>query len=95
MVMSNYRRAAVVIGSCATALTAACPAGAAWTAPQELPNTAGRYPAFAAYGAGGVASVGLYGPLTLVPGVRSLPTAARSSPAGRRPRSHRTRRRCA
>ena len=40
--MSHIARSAVVIGSCAAALAAAAsPAGAAWTAPQELPNTAG------------------------------------------------------
>jgi hypothetical protein len=66
--MINFARTAVVLGSCAVALAAAAsPASAEWTAPQELPNTARRYPLFAAYGAGGATSIGMYGPLALIP----------------------------
>ncbi|MEA2149406.1 MAG: hypothetical protein QOD69_1236 [Solirubrobacteraceae bacterium] len=74
--MSNFSRSAVVLGSCAAALVAAAsPAAAAWTPPQELPGTAGRYPLFAAYGAGGAASVGVFGPLALVPSSPQAPLA--------------------
>jgi len=80
--MSTLSRSAVVIGSCAAALAAATPAVAAWTAPQDLPGSAGRYPAFAAYGAGGAPNVGLYGPLAVVPGNPQAPVAVSSAPAG-------------
>jgi hypothetical protein len=61
--------------SCAAAVAAAAPAAAAWTAPQELPGSAGRYPVFAAYGADGATNVGLYGPLALIPGNPQAPLA--------------------
>lgn len=81
--MSNFSCSAVVMGSCAAALAAfAAPAGAAWTPPQELPNTAGRYPLFAAYGPGGAASVGMYGPLALVPSSPQAPLAISQVTAG-------------
>jgi hypothetical protein len=74
--MSNHSRRAVVIGLCATALVAdAAPASAAWTQPLELPSSAGRSALFAAYGAGGAASIGLYGPLALMPGTPQVPLA--------------------
>jgi len=80
--MSTLARSAIVVGSCAAALAAATPAVAAWSAPQDLPGSAGRYPAFAAYGAAGAANVGLYGPLGLVPGNPQAPLAVASAPAG-------------
>jgi hypothetical protein len=84
--MSNLSRSAAVLGSCAAALAAAAsPAGAAWTPPQELASTAGRYPLFAAYGAGGAASVGVFGPLALVPGSPQAPLALASVAAGAAP----------
>ena len=74
--MSHIARRAIVIGSCAAALAAAAsPAGAAWTPPHELPNTERRYPVFAAYGAGELATIGMYGPLRLVPGTPQTPLA--------------------
>jgi len=74
--MTTLSRSAVVIGLCATALVAVTtPASAAWTPPQELPSSAGRYPLFAAYGADGVASIGMYGPLALVPATPQAPVA--------------------
>jgi hypothetical protein len=73
--MSNLSRS-VVIGSCAAALAAfAAPAGAAWTPPQELPGTGGRYPLFAAYGPDGAPNVGMYGPLALIPSPPQAPLA--------------------
>ncbi|HVL96616.1 MAG TPA: hypothetical protein VM266_12215 [Solirubrobacteraceae bacterium] len=80
--MSPTSRSAALIGSCAAALVVASPAAAAWTAPQELPNTAGRDPVFAAYGAGGLATIGMYGPLGLVPGTPQTPLAISSVGAG-------------
>jgi hypothetical protein len=81
--MSRLLRSAVVVGSCASALAAfTSPAGAAWTAPQELPGSAGRHPLFAAYGAGGATSIGLYGPLALLPGNPQAPLAISTMPAG-------------
>ncbi len=81
--MSNLSSSAVVIGLCATALAAvAAPASAAWTPPQELPGTAGRYPLFAAYGATGATSIGMYGPLALTPGTPQAPVAISSMAAG-------------
>jgi hypothetical protein len=81
--MSTLSRSAVAMASCAVALAAiASPASAAWTVPQELPNTAGRYPLFAAYGAGGATSIGMYGPLALVPGNPQAPLAISRIPAG-------------
>ena len=74
--MKTLSRSACLLGSCAAALAAvASPAGAAWTAPQELPNSAGRYPLFAAYGTGGDTSVGMYGPLSLLPRNPQAPLA--------------------
>jgi hypothetical protein len=80
--MSKLSRSAIVIGSCAAALAAAAPAAAAWTPPQELSGSAGRYPLLAAYGAGGTANIGLYGPLGIVPGNPQAPVAISSAPAG-------------
>ncbi|MDP1848669.1 MAG: hypothetical protein Q8K79_12820 [Solirubrobacteraceae bacterium] len=81
--MSPIARSAVVIGSCAAALAAtASPAGAAWAAPQELPNTAGRYPVFAAFGPDGLATIGMYGPLSLVPRTLQTPLAISSLAPG-------------
>jgi hypothetical protein len=81
--MNNLSRSAVVIGSCAAALAAAgAPAGAAWTPPQELPGNAGRYPLFAAYGPGATTSVGVYGPLALVPASPQAPLAISNMPVG-------------
>ncbi len=80
--MTRLRRSAVVLGSCAAALAAAAaPAAAAWTAPAELPGSAGRYPLFAAYGAGGGPSIGVYGPLALFPGNPQAPVAISATPA--------------
>ena len=74
--MNTLVRRAAAAASCATALSAvAAPAGAAWSPPQQLPGTAGRFPAFAAYGPGGAASVGVYGPLALFPGNPQAPIA--------------------
>lgn len=67
------------MGACAAGLATAVPASAAWTVPQELPSTAGRYPVFAAYGAGGMTSVGMYGPLALFPGNPQAPVAVSST----------------
>jgi hypothetical protein len=81
--MRNLSRSVVVLASCAVALaTVASPAGAAWTPPQELPATAGRYPAFAAYGAGGLPIVGMYGPLALFPGNPQAPIAISRASSG-------------
>lgn len=81
--MGNLFRRDVVMGSCAAALAAvAAPAGAAWTPPQELPSSAGRYPLFAAYGAGGAASVGVYGPLALLASSPQAPLAIATVAAG-------------
>jgi hypothetical protein len=81
--MSNLSRSAVVVGLCATALTAVTvPASAAWTPPQELPGSAGRYPLFAAYGAGGAPSIGVYGPLAPIPGTPQAPLAISRMGAG-------------
>jgi hypothetical protein len=81
--MVSLRRSAVVTASCAAGVAAiASPAGASWTAPRELPSTGGRYPAFAAYGAGGAAHVGVYGPLAVFPSNPQAPVAISSMPAG-------------
>ena len=81
--MSNFSRRAVVIGCCAAALAAAAsPAAAAWTTPQEIPGSAGRYPVLAAYGAGGTTSIGMYGPLALIPRSPQAPLAISSMAAG-------------
>jgi hypothetical protein len=80
--MSKLSRSAIVLGSCAATLAAASPAAAAWTPPQELPGSAGRYPVFAAYGAGGAPNIGLYGPLGIVPANPQAPVAISSAPAG-------------
>src|SRR4051794_12108545 len=80
--MNTLVRSAVVIGSCATALAAlASSAAAAWSPPQELPGSAGRFPAFAAYGPGGAANVGVYGPLVLLPGNPQAPIALSTASA--------------
>jgi hypothetical protein len=75
--MRPLRRTAIALAACAAALSGgvAAAAAAAWTPPQELPNTAGRFPLFAAFGPGGDASVGMYGPLTLFPGSPQAPVA--------------------
>lgn len=80
--MSLLARCAVVIASCVAAAAAASPAAAAWTPPQDLPGSAGRYPLFAAYGADGAANVGIYGPLALIPGDPQAPLAISSAAAG-------------
>lgn len=80
--MSTLRRSGAVIGSFAAALAvAAVPAAAAWTPPQELPGSAGRYPLLAAYGAAGATSVGTYGPLALTPSNPQAPLAISSAAA--------------
>jgi hypothetical protein len=76
-------RSAVVTWSCAAAVAVvAAPAGAAWTAPQELPSSAGRYPVFVAYGADGATNIGLYGPLALIPRNPQAPLAISRAAAG-------------
>lgn len=83
MSIPSLARSLAVIGSCATALAAAASsASAAWTPPQELPGTAGRYPLFAAYGPEGARHVGVYGPLALSPRSPQAPVALASAPAG-------------
>jgi hypothetical protein len=73
--MHRVSRSAVVIASCAAALAAASPARAAWSPAQALPGSAGRYPLVAAYAGGGAASIGMYGPLALVPSTPQAPLA--------------------
>jgi hypothetical protein len=80
--MSKLSRSAFVIGSCAAALAAASPAAAAWTPPQALPGSAGRYPILAAYGPLGAPNVGLYGPLALAPANPQAAVAVSTAPSG-------------
>jgi hypothetical protein len=82
VVRKLFRSAVVVWSAAAVAVVVAAPASAAWTAPQEGPNTAGRYPVVAAYGAGGAANVGMYGPLALIPGDPQAPLAISRVAAG-------------
>ena len=80
--MSKLSRSAFVIGSCAAALAAASPAAAAWTAPLQMPGSAGRYPILAAYGPLGAANVGLYGPLALEPANPQAAVSISTAPSG-------------
>ena len=82
-IMSHVFRSVVVVASCVvTVAICAQPAAAAWTAPQGLPNSAGRYPLFAGYGPGGAASVGMYGPLAVFPNSPQAPVAVSTMSAG-------------
>jgi hypothetical protein len=77
--MSSRSRSTVVVGSCVAALAAvAAPVGAAWTAPRELPGSAGRSALFAVYGAAGATGIGMYGPFALTPGTPQAPLAISS-----------------
>jgi hypothetical protein len=81
--MITFPRSAIVVGSCALALgAAASPASAAWTSPQALPGSAGRYPLLAAYGPGGTTNVAMYGPLAFLPGTPQAPVAMSTTPPG-------------
>ena len=81
--MNTFARNIILVGSCALALGAvASPASAAWTSPQELPGSAGRYPLLAAYGPGGATNVATYGPLAFLPASPQAPVAISSAPSG-------------
>jgi hypothetical protein len=67
-----------LLGATAALGALAASAQGAWTAPETLPQSAGRYPLFAAFGPQGAAHVGLFGPT--LPGSPNAPLAVATAP---------------